>query len=327
MLYIIKKDYFLADYIVDPLNDRENIIVVKYKRNKYHGIKKIKHLILRFIRTFILNKKGLWTHQFFPETFLQELRAIKKTDKVLFWGCENLKELLILNKEIKCQEKNVFLWNPVSTICRNAYSKWEYGYYLNKTQLNVFTFDEGDATSLKFNKINQVYRFPNTSLLQKQTDFKTDVFFIGKDKHRSEIIAQLIQLLKQQNICFDFYIIKDKHTITNWQIEPYYKNNEISYEDSLEKITQTKCIIEILQKGQTGMTLRTLEAIFLKKKLITTNCDIVKTPIYHPNNIYILDYKSNTYKSIKEFLDCEYYNIPDNVIRNYDVEYWIKQFI
>ena len=41
MLYIIKKDYFLADYIVDPLNDRENIIVVKYKRNKYKEIKRL----------------------------------------------------------------------------------------------------------------------------------------------------------------------------------------------------------------------------------------------------------------------------------------------
>lgn len=327
MLYIIKKDYFLADYIVDPLNDKENIVVVKYKRNKYRGFKKIQHLILRFIRTFILNQKGLWIHRFFPEEFLQELQNIKKTDKVLFWGCENLKELLILNKEIECQEKNVFLWNPVSTICRNAYSKWEYGYYLNKTRLNIFTFDEGDAISLKFNKIEQVYRYPDTSLIQKQVNRKTDVFFIGKDKHRSETIAQLAQQLTQQNICFDFYIIKDKHTIPNSQIESYYRDHEISYEESLEKIIQTKCIIEIMQKGQTGMTLRTLEAIFLKKKLITTNIDIVQTPIYHPNNIYILNCQSNKYKSVKEFLDCEYYNIPDNIIRNYDVEYWIKKFI
>lgn len=327
MLYIIKKDYFLADYIVDPLQDRPDVTVIKYKRNKCRGIGKIKHLFIRFIRTFLCNRKGLWTRQFFPGSFLQQLKAIGKDDKVLFWGCENLKELLVLDKEIECREKSVFLWNPVSTICRNAYSKWEYAHYLNKTKMRIYTFDEGDAASCHFSKINQVYRHPSSLLAKKTADGANDVLFIGKDKSRSAFIAQLAQQLQQQGVSFDFYIIKDKHTVPIRQLEPYYHDREMSYEESLARIMHVNCIIEIMQQGQTGMTLRTLEAMFLGKKLITTNPNIAQSPVYHPNNIYILNSGKNKHANFREFLDSEYHCIPESIIKQYDAECWIEQFL
>lgn len=327
MLYIIKKDYFLADYIIDLLCERTDITIIKYSRNKCSGLKKIKHLITRFIRAFIFNHKGLWNQTFFTERFLQQLKSINKDDKVLFWGCENLKELLVLDKEIVCKEKSVFLWNPVSTICRNVYSKWEYSHYLNKSGMHIYTFDENDATRYKFNKINQVYRFPHNSYYTNITNIDYEVFFIGKDKSRSTIIAQLARQLTEQGISFKFHIIRDKHTLPIKQLEQYYNDKEMSYADSLKKVMRTKCIIEIMQQGQSGMTLRTLEAIFLRKKLITTNKNIVQTPIYNPNNIYILNYEQNKFSNIKEFLNCEYQNIPEDIIRQYDVKSWIKRFL
>lgn len=78
-------------------------------------------------------------------------------------------------------------------------------------------------------------------------------------------------------------------------------------------------------KKQAGMTLRTLEAVFLNKKLITNSKDIVNTPIYSPNNIYVIG--NDEPRSIKEFLETPMTPLPSSIVRNYNIEHWIEQFI
>lgn len=41
MLYIIKKDYFLADYILDAIVGNEGVEIIDYQRKKCVGLKKI----------------------------------------------------------------------------------------------------------------------------------------------------------------------------------------------------------------------------------------------------------------------------------------------
>lgn len=72
------------------------------------------------------------------------------------------------------------------------------------------------------------------------------------------------------------------------------------------------------------MTIRTLEALFFGKKLITTNSGIKYFDIYHPDNIFVLDGTEN--RTIKEFLGSELHEFPQEIVRQYDIEYWIKQF-
>ena len=87
MLYIIKKDYFLADYILSAIAGNSDIEIIDYQRIKCHGAKKIPFLIKRFVRAFVYNRKGLWTSMFFKETFLSRVQRIAPADHVLFWGC------------------------------------------------------------------------------------------------------------------------------------------------------------------------------------------------------------------------------------------------
>lgn len=324
MLYIIKENNFLADYILNVLNGREDIVFLRYARIKYQGAKKVAQCIIRFTRAILFNKKGLWNDWFFPEDFLKELKSIGPQDHVLMFSCQNLKELVVLNKEIDCAAKSVFLWNPLAVVNKNFYSKWEYARYLHATEMRVCTFDESDARTYRFELVNQVYRKPCAECPAENFNVGNDVFLVARDKCRSKQIEDILNVLEQQNITHEFYIVKDKHTKPLRRLSPYYTDRPISYDYYLMRLSRAKCLLEVLQAEQSGMTMRTLEALFFGKKLITTNWGIKHSDIYHPNNIYVLDGTEN--RTIKEFLSCEPHEFPQEILERYDIEYWIKQF-
>jgi hypothetical protein len=85
-------------------------------------------------------------------------------------------------------------------------------------------------------------------------------------------------------------------------------------------------ILEIMQEGQVGMTLRSLEALVLNKKLITNNINIVNDELYHPNNVYILGY-DNKYSSIKEFLNAPFTEWDEELIKKHDIHSWLYENI
>ena len=51
----------------------------------------------------------------------------------------------------------------------------------------------------------------------------------------------------------------------------------------------TDTLLETNQPGQAGFPLRTLEAAYFGKKLITNNVSVKTTPLFHPGNIFVID--------------------------------------
>lgn len=322
MLYIIQNDYFLSEYILEVLKGRGDIQIIRYERTKPYGIARLVYLAKRYLRAFVVNKRGLWTTSVFSHSFLSKLQVITANDDVLFWGCENLKELLMLNREIRCKKKNVFLWNPVETINRTAYSKWEYAHYLHRSGMEIFTFDKGDAIRYHFRAVKQVYRKPKT---HSGKSIEYDVFYVGMDKNRAGTLEMLKDEFDKEHISYAIKIMKDKHSVISPKLTSCYVSSLIPYEETLAMAAKARCIVEILQKGQEGMTLRTLEAVFMGKKLITNNKDILHSSVYSPNNIYVTGY--NETRSIREFLETPMSNLPPPVVESFDIEHWINQFL
>lgn len=79
----------------------------------------------------------------------------------------------------------------------------------------------------------------------------------------------------------------------------------------------------IVKMGQEGYTLRTIESLFLSKKLITNNKNIIKEDFYNPNNIFILD---NNYNNIKKFLERPYKSISNEIKEKYLTRSWVSRF-
>ena len=61
--------------------------------------------------------------------------------------------------------------------------------------------------------------------------------------------------------------------------------------------SNSRCVLDSAQEGQMGLTIRVLEALGAKKKLITTNEDIVNYDFYNEENIYVYDGKTFDFNS------------------------------
>lgn len=322
MLYIIKTDYYMCSYILQPLKNMEDVKLITYKKRRIPLASKVK----RYLRAFWIRQKGLWINDFYYSEFLSEIAQIGKEDKVLFFSLENLKDLRILDQEIQAKCKNVYLWNPVSSGCRNWYSKAEYRIYMHRINMRVYTFDPHDAQLFGFTCINQVYRLPDIKEVPSNSTNTMSIFYVGKEKRRNQTLANLASLFVKAGLQLNWYILKDRRTKELDVLKEYYCDTPLSYDNVIVQIQNTDCMLEVLQKGQSGVTLRTIEAMFFRKKLITNNTSVVDCDFYNPNNIFIYSHRTKV-SEVVSFLSNTYEDVKPEITNQYDICNWITHFV
>ena len=96
----------------------------------------------------------------------------------------------------------------------------------------------------------------------------------------------------------------------------------MSIEQVRQKVLQSKALVDVQQPHQTGLTMRTFEALAARKKLITTNDDVKSYDFYHPNNVMVIDKCAP--QSIREFMDAPYYDMDPAFTENYSVYGWLN---
>lgn len=147
-----------------------------------------------------------------------------------------------------------------------------------------------------------------------------DAVFIGRDKGRKKELDELNQQFQDQGLSLFLYITADRKY--KRFLKPYYKKL-IPYDKIRDYISQSRAIVDLVQEGQTGTTMRTMESIFNEIKLITNNPNIKNHDFYRKENIYILGQED---RSIKEFLDTPYAKIDENLINYYTFPKWLERF-
>lgn len=83
----------------------------------------------------------------------------------------------------------------------------------------------------------------------------------------------------------------------------------------------SKAIVDIQHPSQTGLTMRTIETLGAKKKIITTNPDIQNYDFYNENNVCVID-RDNPIVS-EEFLRTDYRQVDENVYKYYSLGQWV----
>ena len=112
---------------------------------------------------------------------------------------------------------------------------------------------------------------------------------------------------------------------TNFFRVPYSKINwtPLNQQEVFDKLSETQIVIDINHPNQSGLTMRTIEALVLKKKLITTNTNIKYEGFYSQENFLIVD-RTKPVIPI-EFLNTPYQEIDSNIINSYSLESWLKK--
>lgn len=171
-----------------------------------------------------------------------------------------------------------------------------------------WTFDKNDADRYNM-KYNSQFYTKNVKI--NKLIYKYDILFLGRTKSRKFNILKLEDELTKKGLKVKFKLIEKE-------------KDYISYDDYLNILAKSKCILDYNQNGQVGLSLRPMEALFLQKKLITNNKDIKNYDFYNSNNIFILG--EDNIEEIKDFIDRPYKKIDQKIIDYYDFEQWLKRF-
>lgn len=103
-----------------------------------------------------------------------------------------------------------------------------------------------------------------------------------------------------------------------------FKMVKVSSDEVMKVFKNSKCILDAPQAGQTGLTIRTIECLGAKRKLITTNKDIIKYDFYNENNILI--YEGSIDKNAL-FFKSEYQDINENIYKKYSLREWLNYML
>lgn len=307
MLYIITEGYELDKKIFEPLLKKNDISIIfsteqaTFKSNLFRRLTKLLNLI------------GISCFFNFSKHFKVILKKIDRNDSILIWG--TLSPLLIqLAKYVKTKKLNIWIWNPLFTFSEYTRSMIQ----IYKKYYKLWTFDENDAQKYKINYKSQVF-YKQLLLPNEKTEIKYDLYFVGQDKNRYSILKYIETEVGKDFVC-NFNLIRDKTSI-DVENKDFYVNS-VSFDDNIKNISQSKVLVDILQNGQYGITLRTYEALVSKKKLITNNTQIKKYPFYAKENIFILG--EDEISTLKTFIKMPFNDFYDFSI--YMIENWINDF-
>lgn len=155
------------------------------------------------------------------------------------------------------------------------------------------------------------------------------LFFLGMDKGRAPYIHSLKQILEDSGISCDIRIIASSaDSDYRKRFQTVLTDKRLSYHQYLTHLGHCNLLLDINQAGQSALTMRVMEAIYLSKKLITNNQDITSYDFYDPNNIFLLPEEG--FPSVKElqcFLQKPFNPYPSHILDHYSFEHWAAQFI
>lgn len=268
-----------------------------------------------------------WLNLFFKIPFINNILAYiicttynRNTEEKLFlFGIGNIQTLARALHYNSSKNISLFLWNKINP------KKLKTKLFLStikKFKITVYTFDPSDAKKYNFNYTPQIFSsfaIEKSININNSNEIESDFAFIGYDKGRFKTLKDLSELLK--NSKFNIKIIKDK---TSKDINHhFYTDTPVLYEEYLNIIRKSNCLLELSKSGQSGVTIRILEALYLNKKVITNNKDVINYDFYHVNNILILK-NSTSKQDIMNFLSLPFDIKAARFINNYEIKMMIE---
>jgi hypothetical protein len=193
----------------------------------------------------------------------------------------------------------------------------------DKYHYKYFCYDHANCSKydMSFNTI----MYDKTLVLPNE-QIEYDTIFLGYLKDRKETMLELHNLLQNAGLTAEFVIISHDKERTKEVSSFKYVYERVDYFDYLNMLNKSRSILDIAQEGQDGFSMRVMEAIFLGKKLVTTNRAILGADFYNENNILVVDLENVDANAIVKFFQKEMVDYPDEVKDYYSFEKWIERF-
>jgi hypothetical protein len=278
----------------------------------------------------------LWTNSNFirriSDTYFEKIlsQANEQYDYVIVLKGESLdrKSLLKFKEKYKSAKFIYYAWDSI----KNYPHIQE---YLNLFD-SVFTFDDNDAKAYHYMTHLPLFFSPdfvNHHQRPSSEGKKPTIAFLGTvhsdrykllgeiyQKHKNDYNLNFILFFPSIVVLSGFLVanIKDvmKYRLCNFTIRSRNKAQIAKF------FSDADAVLDIQHPRQSGLTMRTIECLPLKRKFITTNANVKGYDFYSVNNFYFIDRSD-----VK--IDASFFSIPYNdehaaVIDKYSVDSWVR---
>ncbi|MEJ7645949.1 MAG: hypothetical protein WKF87_15245 [Chryseolinea sp.] len=196
------------------------------------------------------------------------------------------------------------------------------------------SFDKGDCESsaLKIHYRPLFFLNDYFSILQVPKR-KYDLLFVGtihSDRHR--ILMALREICLAESLSYFYYMYFPSRLLFYMRavLDPSLRNTSkeafkfypLRKNEIIALMETSNVIVDIQHPKQTGLTMRTIEVLGARKKLLTTNSDIVTYDFYNPENILVID--RDNIKVDLSFFKTSFVELEPAIYQKYSIDGWIS---
>jgi len=259
-------------------------------------------------------------------------RSLKKNyyDYVLFLNLEAISEKDL--KALKASQPRatfiMYMWDSVRNKKHTA------------SLLSYFdlkhTFDKDDSENERYSAFNfrPLFFLDEYRNLDSRAKKDIDLLFVGSiHSDRYPLLMKIQSLCAEAGKTTDFFMFlqskklfyarkaSDKSFSTAKMTD--FEFTSLSKEDLINKLARTKVVLDIQHPSQTGLTMRTVEMIGAKKKIITTNKHIKDYDFYNPTNVLCID-RENIELDMS-FFETDFKDLDDAIYHRYSIDGWLEE--
>ena len=218
-------------------------------------------------------------------------------DEVLFINIEALTSQILDKIKLVSGKARLSLYMWDSMINKPSYSE----FYQKFDQ--AFTFDKKDADNNEGLEFLPLFYLPVFDSISHSISVRKNICFIGSGhSDRCRFISKFIRLCQDKHVSVDVFIYFPSRLVF-WVNKIFqYKSikflldfcalTPLSSDQVLSRLEKSVSVLDVPHPSQTGLTMRTIEAIGMNKKLITTNKEVINYDFYCEDMIYFLDMES-----------------------------------
>ena len=197
----------------------------------------------------------------------------------------------------------------------------------------VFSFDKIDCERLGLHFLPLFYTPDYANIPYYDKEIKYDMLFVGTThSDRYKLVKRIEeQIIKMGVLCLTWFYFPSKILYYKMKIQNSYLRQipvhtfhfkPMSKELLLQLYAGSRIIIDVQHPKQTGLTMRCIETLGAKRKLITTNYYIIEYDFYNPDNILVVD--RNLPYVPEKFLNEPYRDTPKEIYESYSIKNWLS---
>lgn len=248
--------------------------------------------------------------------------------------------LIVLNSTVFFDERQVLQILKASPEANKVFAMWDstlnypsvvplFGLFERK-----YSFEKSDCVRYGLTYLPLFYDPSCLSIDKSVSAPSSDIIFIGSayPKRYQEFCDLQREMNKKEISCYFYFYFRSRGTYLfqkakNKELK-HSKFSDFHYVPLAQKeknalTAASKSVLDMHYGNQAGLSLRTVEAVAMKKKLITLSKDIVNYDVYDPANVAIIS--GNDYSQVtKDFLDSPYKEPSIDFQKEFSVETYVK---